>query len=80
MIIKFRNDHNHSSNCAAALRHRDVDAEVRLKFENLIRVHKHSPGSALATHIHDLHQELGDGIFDLLSDREKCPDRAWCYS
>jgi len=80
MIIKLKNEHNHSSNCEAALRHRDVSREIRIKFEQLFREQKHSPGSALATHIHDLHQELGDGVFEALSDRAICPDRGWCYS
>lgn len=80
MIIKFKNEHNHSPNCEAALKHRDVCPEVRMKFEKLFKDQKHSPGSALITHIHDLHQELGDNIFDILTDRSKCPDKSWCYS
>jgi hypothetical protein len=80
MVIHLKNGHNHSTDCAATLRHREVGPEVRAKFEMFYKEQRHSPGSALATHLHDLHQEHGENIFQALSDRALCPDRGWCYS
>jgi hypothetical protein len=76
--IEVRGGHNHSVRSAAALRYRDVDESVRVKFQQLYS-NGYSPSAAYCLHQYDLQNEHGTEYYVISGDRRFCPDKSWCY-
>ena len=77
-MVRIGYHHNHSIECADALRHRDVHLDTEKKFRELFE-NGHSPFSAWEMQKYDLQNEHGDNYTYIAADRASLPDIQWCY-
>ncbi|KAJ8277811.1 hypothetical protein GJAV_G00080350 [Gymnothorax javanicus] len=77
-FVTIKNEHNHHTSYAEALKKRDVSTDTIAALTKLYE-NGHSPSSALETIKYDLEEQEGENYIYAALDRSVCPDIHFCY-